>query len=61
MDPDNGYEYLEIRGVVEKIEADPEATMFQTLSQWYDGKAVVPADAKDRVKIGVRPTKLSGM
>lgn len=61
MDPDDGYAYLEIRGVVEKIEADPEALMFQTLSQWYDGKAVVPADAKDRVKIGVRPTKLSGM
>jgi PPOX class probable F420-dependent enzyme len=61
MDPDDKYEYLEIRGVVEKIEADPEATMYQTLSEWYDGKAVVPGDAKDRVKIGVRPTKLVGM
>jgi PPOX class probable F420-dependent enzyme len=60
MDPDDKYEYLEVRGVVEVVEADPEATMYQTLSQWYDGKAVVPADAKDRVKIGVRPTKLSG-
>ena len=59
-DPDSKYEYLEVRGVVEVIEADPEATMFQTLSEWYDGKAVVPADAKDRVKIGVRPTKFSG-
>jgi PPOX class probable F420-dependent enzyme len=61
MDPDNGYQYLEIRGVVETVEADPEATMYQTLSEWYDGKAVVPADAPDRVKIGVRPTKLVGM
>ena len=60
MDPDDKYDYLEVRGVVEVIEADPEATMYQTLSEWYDGKPVVPADAKDRVKIGVRPTKLSG-
>lgn len=61
MDPENGYRYVEIRGLVEKIEDDPEATMYQLLSEWYDGKAVVPADAKDRVKIGVRPTKVVGM
>lgn len=57
--PDNKYAYIEVRGVVEVIEDDPEATMYQTLSEWYDGKPVVPADAKDRVKIGVRPTKVS--
>jgi PPOX class probable F420-dependent enzyme len=60
MDPDERYDYIEIRGVVETVEDDPEATMYQTLSEWYDGTPVTPADAKDRVKIGVRPTKVVG-
>lgn len=58
IDPDDKYGYIEVRGVVEKVEADPEATMYQTLSEWYDGTAVIPDDAPDRVKIGVRPTKV---
>ncbi|NUR30797.1 MAG: PPOX class F420-dependent oxidoreductase [Catenulispora sp.] len=58
LDPENLYGYMEVRGVVEKIEDDPEATMYQVLSEWYDGTAVVPKDAKDRVRIGVRPTKI---
>ncbi|NUP46971.1 MAG: PPOX class F420-dependent oxidoreductase [Catenulispora sp.] len=58
LDPDNVYGYMEVRGVVETVEADPEATMYQTLSEWYDGTPVTPGDAKDRVKIGVRPTKI---
>jgi PPOX class probable F420-dependent enzyme len=58
IDPDDKYGYLEVRGVVEKIEDDPEATMFQILSEWYDGAAVTPDDAQYRVKIGVRPTKI---
>jgi PPOX class probable F420-dependent enzyme len=56
--PDDRYDYVEVRGVVEKIEDDPEATMYQLLSEWYDGTPVTPADAKDRVKIAVRPTKI---
>jgi PPOX class probable F420-dependent enzyme len=58
LDPDNVYGYMEVRGVVEIIEEDPEATLYQVLSEWYDGTAVTPPDAKDRVKIGVRPTKI---
>jgi PPOX class probable F420-dependent enzyme len=58
LDPDNVYGYMEVRGVVEVIEDDPEATMYQVLSEWYDGTPVTPKDAKDRVKIGVRPTKI---
>jgi PPOX class probable F420-dependent enzyme len=58
LDPENLYGYMEVRGVVETIEDDPEATMYQVLSEWYDGTPVVPKDAKDRVKIGVRPTKI---
>jgi len=58
IDPDNRYDYVEVRGVVEHIEDDPEATMYQQLSEWYDGTPITPKDAKDRVKIGVRPTKV---
>ncbi|NUR63084.1 MAG: PPOX class F420-dependent oxidoreductase [Catenulispora sp.] len=58
IDPENRYDYVEVRGVVEKIEDDPEATMYQLLSEWYDGTPVTPPDAKDRVKIAVRPTKV---
>jgi PPOX class probable F420-dependent enzyme len=60
IDPENPYGYLEVRGVVERVEDDPEATMYQLLSEWYDGTPVTPPDAKDRVKIGVRPTKVVG-
>jgi len=58
IDPDNHFGYVEVRGVVERVEDDPEGTMYQVLSEWYDGTAVTPKDAKDRVKIGVRPTKI---
>ena len=58
IDPENRYDYVEVRGVVEHIEDDPEATMYQQLSEWYDGTPITPKDAKDRVKIGVRPTKV---
>ncbi|GAA2032493.1 PPOX class F420-dependent oxidoreductase [Catenulispora yoronensis] len=58
LDPENPYGYMEVRGVVETVEDDPEATMYQTLSEWYDGTAVTPGDAADRVKIGVRPTRI---
>jgi PPOX class probable F420-dependent enzyme len=54
--PDSGY--VELRGVVDHIDADPEAALFQRLSEHYDGTAVVPPDAKDRVAIAVRLTKV---
>lgn len=60
FDADNPYRYAEFRGVVERIEDDPEATMYQRLSHRYNGEAVTPSDAADRVKIAVRVTKVVG-
>lgn len=37
IDPDNPYRYLEVRGVVEDIERDPEAKFYLHLNDRYDG------------------------
>jgi PPOX class probable F420-dependent enzyme len=59
LDPDDKYGYLEVRGVVDHIDLDPEAKLYQRLSEWYDGTPVTPDDAAKRVAIAVRPTKFS--
>jgi PPOX class probable F420-dependent enzyme len=58
-DPDRPYRYLEVRGVLERVEPDHEGRFYQELSTRYgrDGKA--PADAADRVILVVRPTGVS--
>lgn len=58
-DPDNPYRYLEVRGVVERIDPDPEAELFVALAQRYGTGMGVPGDAPHRVKYGVRPTSFS--
>jgi PPOX class probable F420-dependent enzyme len=60
IDPDQPYRYTEVRGVVDHIEADPEAKMYQRLSERYEGVARIPGDAPDRVAIAVRPTWVFG-
>jgi PPOX class probable F420-dependent enzyme len=60
FDPDNEYGYVEIRGVVDHIDADPEATLYQRLSERYNGKPETPGDAPQRVAVAVRPTKVLG-
>ena len=57
LDPDDLYGYVEIRGVVDHIDADPEAKLYQRLSEWYKGKSERPDDAPQRVAVAVRPTK----
>jgi PPOX class probable F420-dependent enzyme len=59
LDPDNAGEYVEIRGVVDHIDPDPQAKLFQRLSERYDGAAVTPADAEQRVAVAVRPTRIN--
>ena len=55
VDPDNPYRTLEVRGRVESIDADPDATFYRSLQERYD--LVVPAfDADVRVVITVAPT-----
>jgi PPOX class probable F420-dependent enzyme len=56
LDPDNTYGYVEIRGVVDRIDEDPEAKLYQRLSERYDGTPITPPDAEKRVAVAVRPT-----
>ena len=56
IDPDQKYGYVEIRGVVDHIDPDPEAKLYQRLSERYEGTPITPKDAPDRVAIAVRPT-----
>ncbi|HET9168573.1 MAG TPA: PPOX class F420-dependent oxidoreductase [Actinospica sp.] len=60
IDPEDKYGYVEIRGVVDHIDEDPEAKLYQRLSAWYDGTAITPEDAPRRVAVAVRPTKVIG-
>jgi len=55
-DPDNGYRYLSMRGVVEKIEDDPTGDFYNVLSQRYRGRSIEVKDRAVRVILHVRPT-----
>ncbi|AQZ60967.1 PPOX class F420-dependent enzyme [[Actinomadura] parvosata subsp. kistnae] len=57
-DPEKPYRYLEIRGVVERVEPDPSGTFFDVLAKRY-GLAYEPplGDAERRVVIVVKPTR----
>jgi PPOX class probable F420-dependent enzyme len=55
VDPDNPYRTLEVRGRVESIAADHDASFYRRLQERYD--LVVPVvDADVRVVITVAPT-----
>jgi PPOX class probable F420-dependent enzyme len=57
-DPDDGYRFLEVRGVVERVEPDPTGAFYQVLDKRYnDRDGVEVRDAADRVILVVRPTK----
>jgi hypothetical protein len=62
IDPENSYRYLEVRGVVERIDPDPTGAFFVELAERYDAPfgAGVPKDAADRVVFVVRPTAVGG-
>ena len=57
VDPDDPYRYLEIRGVVERIEEDPELAFINSMAKKYRGedeyKNHRPGD--ERVVVFVRP------
>jgi PPOX class probable F420-dependent enzyme len=55
-DPDDGYRYLQIRGVVDRIDPDPTGGFFQTLHQRYRGLTTDVPDRDVRVLITIRPT-----
>lgn len=55
-DPEDGYRFLEVRGVVERIEDDDaEGSFFQFLSMRYNGRAGPVRDAAVRVVLVIRP------
>src|SRR5262245_4651834 len=55
IDPDDQYRYLQVRGVVEKIEDDPTGSFYQTLQRRYRGAAGEVSDRAVRVILTVRP------
>ncbi|HEY4021463.1 MAG TPA: PPOX class F420-dependent oxidoreductase [Pseudonocardiaceae bacterium] len=57
VDPDRPYRYIEVRGVVTRIEPDPEATFFLELAKRYGLDVTeAPKDAPNRVILVVEPT-----
>lgn len=56
----NPYDYLEIRGELERVEPDPTGSLYTRLAERYGQGSVVPPDAADRVAIAIRPTRFSG-
>jgi PPOX class probable F420-dependent enzyme len=55
-DPDNGYRFLQVRGDVEKVEADPTGAFYQRLQQRYRGETTEVIDRDVRVVFTIRPT-----
>ncbi|MGY4102865.1 PPOX class F420-dependent oxidoreductase [Nocardia sp. R16R-3T] len=56
-DPDKPYRYLEVRGVIEAIEPDPDGDFFDVLARRYDLPYQRPvADHERRVVLVMRPT-----
>ena len=62
IDPDNPYRYVEVRGVVERVDPDPTGAFYVELARRYSrpGGAATPPDAADRVILVVRPTAVGG-
>lgn len=54
-DPDNGYRFLEVRGVVETIEDDPTGAFYDRLAERYGSPNRV-RDPEVRVVLKVKPT-----
>jgi len=55
QDPDNAYRTLEIRGLVESMDSDPDAAFYRSLQRRYGSEGVPVLDAEVRVVIVVEP------
>ena len=62
-DPDNPYRYLEIRGVVDNTEDDPDRSFIDHLSERYLHQRPYPhhQPGDERVVVYIRPTDSSAM
>ncbi|MFI2200878.1 PPOX class F420-dependent oxidoreductase [Streptomyces sp. NPDC020192] len=60
-DPEEPYRYLEIRGVVERVDDDSSGAFFVELADRYSRElgGRLPSDVRDRVVYVVRPTAVS--
>jgi PPOX class probable F420-dependent enzyme len=58
-DPDRPYRYLEVRGVLDHVEPDPEGEFYVELSTRYGAGGKPPADKADRVILVIRPIATS--
>lgn len=63
VDPENPYRYLEIRGIVERIDPDPEKAFINTMAKKYMGEDVYPwsQPGEERVVVVVRPERTTTM
>ena len=56
VDPDDQYRYLQVRGEVANVEADPTGAFYQSLQQRYRGYTTEVQDRDVRVVLTIRPT-----
>ena len=63
VDPANDYHYLEIRGLVERIEPDPDNAFINAMAKKYMGQDVYPwhRPGDERVVVVVRPEHTTKM
>ena len=63
VDPDNPYRYLEVRGVVDGIEEDPDNDFINEMAKKYMGVDVYPMHqpGDERVVLYVRPEHTTQM
>ncbi len=63
VDPANPYRYLEIRGVVERVDEDPDKAFINAMAKKYLGQDVYPFNqpGDERVVVVVRPEHTTSM
>ena len=63
LDPDDSYRYLEIRGTVDRVDADPDGSLIDRLAKKYLDEDRYPweTDHSERVIIRIRPEKANPM
>ncbi len=63
LDPDNPYRYLEVRGVVSSIDADPDLAFINSLAQRYLGEEKYPwhQPSDQRVIVSITPQHSTAM
>ena len=63
VDPDNPYRYLEIRGVVERVDPDPDIAFINSMAKKYLGQDRYPwhRPEDERVVVVVRPEHTTQM